>query len=196
MSQTLTGTSTDPTTTPSATAVADLDTGNAANLNSLGQACLNFITWLRTNCALRNMSGGKITNLGNGTAVGDAVAFGQLTASRIVVAQNDTTFFNQVAGPGGWQGSASRPVSYWKDLSGQLRMYGDISPLNNNGTSQLFTLPVGYRPPYNTPFVLKVAGSPTLYSGSISASTGVATADAGLNATSVYALDLISFPTF
>lgn len=45
--QTLTGAAADPTTTPQASCVVDLDTGNAANLNSPIQTILNFIGWVR-----------------------------------------------------------------------------------------------------------------------------------------------------
>ncbi len=50
--QTLTGSSTDPTTSPQALCVVDGDTGNAADLNSPIQPILNYIAWLRANAAL------------------------------------------------------------------------------------------------------------------------------------------------
>lgn len=75
MPQTLTGVAADPTTSPQATAPLDTDTGNAASVDGAFTSILGFIAWLRSFCALKNMAGGKITNLGAGSTAGDSVNF-------------------------------------------------------------------------------------------------------------------------
>jgi hypothetical protein len=75
MSTVLTGSAADPTTSPQATCPADTDTGNAASVNGAYQSILNFISWLRTNGALRNMAGGKITNQGTPSSSGDGAVY-------------------------------------------------------------------------------------------------------------------------
>lgn len=167
-------TPTDPTTTPTLSPPGYGSSLTSSVVQTAFQSVLNWIAWIRANMITK------------------------ATLVRTVVAQNDTTFFYQ-NGPTGWQGSATRPLSYWKDNSGIVRMFGRIQSLSG-GTATMLTFPAGFRPPLDTPVLLKLSTATTsssLYTAVVSASTGVMTLDPSEPASpGMYDLDLVSFPTY
>ncbi len=131
MSTLLTGTSTtDPTTAPTVTGPTAGDTVASGTLDAALQSILNAIGWLRAKCALLNMGGSVITNLGTPTNPGDSASKGYVDGRALPVWDSSGLTMQT-----GWTKNADAAVLHLGDqFTGLMGVRGQFTAGSGAGT--------------------------------------------------------------